>query len=84
MSHRSKGRSPSPGGARRIYPTFRTNGKRIIPPEDVPSSTDPIFNNDNLQWAGREITLLRRTGEQNYYTGIYIKNNYFINYYFII
>lgn len=69
LSHRQKSRSASPGGSRRIYPTFRTNGRRIIPPEDVPSSSEPIFDNENRKWAGREITLLRRTGEQNYYIG---------------
>ena len=68
-AHRQKNRSPSPGGSNRIFPTFRTNGNRIVPPEDVPSSSDPLYNNDNLIWAGREVTQLKRFGEESFYVG---------------
>ena len=71
LSHRQKGRSSSPGGGRRIYPAFRTSGNRIVPPEDVPSSSEPIFNNDNLKWSGRDVTCMKRTGDLNYYLGMY-------------
>ena len=67
QNHRRRSRSSSPGGTQRLYPTFRTNAGQIIPPLDVSSSTDPIFNNENLRWAGKEVTQLRRSGEQSYY-----------------
>ena len=54
-----------------MYPTFRTNGNRIVPPEDVQSSSDPVYNNENLRWAGREVTQLRRSGDQTYYIGTF-------------
>ena len=69
LSHRQRGRSNSPGGTRRLFPTFRTNGFRILPPEDVPSSSSPLFNNETLRWAGREVTQLRRSGDLSYYLG---------------
>ena len=69
LTHRQRGRSNSPGGSRRLYPTFRTNGGRIVPPEDVPSSSSPMFNNGNMKWAGHEVTQLRRSGDQTYYIG---------------
>ena len=69
QTHRRRSRSNSPGGSQRLYPSFRTNGGQIVPPLDVPSSADPLFNNDNLRWAGHEVTQLRRSGEQNFYVG---------------
>ena len=43
---------------------------RIIPPEDVPSSSVPMYNNENMAWSGREVTQLRRSiTDQLYYIG---------------
>ena len=70
QTHRQRSRTNSPGGGRRLYPSFRTNARQIVPPLDVPSSTNPIFNNENLRWAGHEVTQLRRSGEQDYYVGM--------------
>ena len=69
LSHRRKDRQNGPGGARRLYPSFKTTGGQIVPPEDVKELAVPIYNQENRHWAGREVTQLRRGGETEFYTG---------------
>ena len=70
LAHRRKNRPNEPGGARRLYPSFKTSGGQIIPPDDVMELAIPIFSQENRHWAGREVTQLRRGGETEYYVGM--------------
>ena len=67
------------GQKRRIYPSFRTTGGQIIPPEDVPDISTPVFVNTNRQWAGRQVTQLRRGEETEFYTGTFLRYGLKIN-----
>ena len=69
-AHRLRSRSNSPGGGKRLYPSFRTSGSKIVPPLDVPSSACPIFNNETLRWVGKEVTQYRRP-DFDYYVGTF-------------
>ena len=73
LSHRL-GQRPDP--KKRIYPSFRTTGGQIIPPEDVKDISSPIFVEANRQWAGRQVTQLKRGDETEFYTG---KNKNLLN-----
>ena len=70
VAHRQKDRTgySEHGGARRLYPSFKTTGGQIIPPEDVSETAVPIFDVNNQIWAGREVTQLKRD-DPRYYTG---------------
>ena len=67
MAHRRKDRMN--GNRRRLYPTFQTRAGQVIPPEDVLDHAVPIFNGHNRDWAGLEVTQLRRGDEIDFYTG---------------
>ena len=78
LSHRRKERFHEHGAVRRLYPTFKTTGGQIVPPEDVHESAVPIFSPETQIWAGRDVTQLRRGGETEFYTGKLWTNRYII------
>ena len=49
------------------FPSFRTNAMSIVPPSDVPSWTDPIYNAETVFWSGREVQQIKQFLDQDFY-----------------
>ena len=56
-------------GNKRLYPSFKTNGGRIHSPPDVPSWVEPLYDQDTLVHAGREVIQLKRYSDKLFYLG---------------
>ena len=59
-------------GNRRIFPSFRTNGSRIQSPPDVPSWVEPLYDQNNQFYVGREVVQLKRFSDKAFYLGKFL------------